>query len=60
MTINATFTHMLYFTDPDFLNTIASGSDHNPDMLVGKKIIAEVLSSTSSDEEQRIRVKSAL
>uniref|UniRef100_A0A182FAU4 Uncharacterized protein n=2 Tax=Anopheles albimanus TaxID=7167 RepID=A0A182FAU4_ANOAL len=46
--------------NPDFLNTIASGSDHNPDMLVGKKIIAEVLSSTSSDEEQRIRVKSAL
>ncbi|ETN63191.1 hypothetical protein AND_005102 [Anopheles darlingi] len=46
--------------NPDVLSTIATGSDQNPDLLVGKKIMAEVLPSTSTDDEQRIRVKSAL
>ncbi|XP_050098094.1 uncharacterized protein LOC126578979 [Anopheles aquasalis] len=46
--------------NPNFLSTMASGSDQNPDLLVGKKIKVEVLSGTSPDEEQRIRVKSAL
>uniref|UniRef100_A0A2M4AIM2 MYND-type domain-containing protein n=1 Tax=Anopheles triannulatus TaxID=58253 RepID=A0A2M4AIM2_9DIPT len=55
----------LYVTEcivenPDVLISTATGSDQNPDLLVGKKIMAEVLHDTFSDGEQRIRVKSVL